>query len=366
MRSVPYVNLATQWAEERHVLAPAVEAALASGQWVGGPLVEQFEQAAETYCGVAHIIGVASGTDALILSLRALDIGPGDEVITPPNSFVASTAAIIFAGATPVFADVLPDQNMDPAAIERAITPRTKAIMPVHLTGRIAAMDAIMEIAGRHGLAVIEDAAQAMGARLNGRSAGAIGTVGCFSAHPLKNLNAMGDAGFVGTNDDALAARLRRLRNNGLMDRNTVVEWGVVSRLDNVQAAVLLHRLTGLDDVVAKRRHNAARYTERLNPAFVFVPPTEPGQFNAFHTFVVQVDRRDELQAYLTAKGIGTAIHYPIPIHLQPAAHSLGHGAGSFPVTEAQASRILSLPINQFLTDADIDTVADAINGFYA
>lgn len=366
MRTVPYVNLQAQYAEEKATLTPIIEAALASGQWIGGPMVEQFEQAAASYLGVPHVVSVASGTDALILALRALDIGAGDEVITPPNSFVASTASIFFAGATPVFADVLADQNIDPAAIEAAITPRTRAIMPVHLTGRIANMDAIMRIADKHGLAVIEDAAQAMGSRYNNRHAGAIGYIGAFSAHPLKNLNAMGDAGFLATSDTAIAGRLRRLRNNGLADRNTVAEWGVVSRLDNVQAGILSHRLTRLDDIVAARRANADAYRKRLNPKAVFMPPCQPAEFNSFHTFVIQVDRRDALQRHLAEQGIGTAIHYPVPIHLQPAARDLGYKAGDFPVTEGQAQRILTLPINQFLTDDDIDYVAETVNGFYA
>jgi dTDP-4-amino-4,6-dideoxygalactose transaminase len=364
--TVPYVNLAAQYADERATLLPLLDQALSSGQWVGGPLVEEFEAAAARYLGTPHVVGVASGTDALILGLRALGIGPGDEVITPPNSFVASTAAIHFAGATPVFADVLPDQNIDPAAVEAAITPRTRAIMPVHLTGRMADMAALGAIAAKHGLAVIEDAAQAMGSRLDGRHAGTVGTVGCFSAHPLKNLNAIGDGGFLATADATLADRLRRLRNNGLADRNTVTEWGVVSRLDHLQAAVLRHRLDRLDGIVAARRRNAEQYRARLDGAVVFAPPCRPAEFNSFHTFVIQVERRDELQAFLTANGVGTAIHYPVPIHLQPAAQSLGYRPGDFPVTERQAGRILTLPVNQSLTAQEIDYVAETVNGFYA
>jgi dTDP-4-amino-4,6-dideoxygalactose transaminase len=359
--TVPYVNLAAQYAEERKLLLPLIDRALSSGQWVGGPAVEEFESSAARYLDAKHVVGVASGTDALILGLRALGIGVGDEVITPPNSFVASTAAIVFVGAKPVFADVLPDQNIDPAAIEAAITPRTRAILPVHLTGRMAQMDGIMAIAARHGLAVIEDAAQAMGSRLNGRHAGTYGHIGAFSAHPLKNLNAMGDAGFLATDDAGLAARLRLLRNNGLADRNTVVEWGVVSRLDNVQATVLQHRLLQLDDVIAARRRNAAQYREQLDSRRTFAPPCRTGEFNTFHTFVIQTDERDALRAHLADRGIGTAIHYPIPIHLQPAARDLGYRRGDFPVTERQAERILTLPVHQFLDRGDIGYVVEAI-----
>ena len=364
--TVPYVNLAAQYAAERESLLPAIDKVLASGQWVGGPMIEEFEMAAARYLGAKHVISVASGTDALILSLRALGIGAGDEVITPPNSFVASTAAIYFSDAVPVFADVLPDQNIDPAAVEAAITPRTRAIMPVHLTGRMTDMNAISALASRHGLAVIEDAAQAMGSRFNNRHAGTIGTVGCFSTHPLKILNAMGDGGFVVTQDGAVADRLRRLRNNGLADRNTVAEWGVVSRLDNVQAAILRHRLDRVDGIVAARRTNAALYRSMLDSEKVFAPPCQQKEFNSFHTFVIQVDQRDELQNFLAGRGIGTAIHYPVPIHLQPAAKSLGYRKSEFPVTERQATRILTLPVNESLARTEIEYVAETVNEFYA
>lgn len=365
MRRIPYVDLQGQFAAQKGVLLPAIEEALATGLWVGGPHIERFEQAFAAYCGARHAIGVGSGTDALILSLRALDIGPGDEVITVPNSFVASTACIYLVGARPVFVDVGPDQNIDASGIERAITPRTKALLPVHLTGRVAAMDAVMKIAERHGLKVIEDAAQAVGSKFRGRMAGLWGHAGCFSAHPLKNLNAMGDGGIVVTDDETVAMRLRRLRNNGLVDRNTVAEWGTVSRLDTVQAAILLERLKLLDEVTAIRRANAARYMKALDRKFVFFPPELPEQFNTYHTFVVQVDRRDELQQFLSKHGIGTAIHYPIPIHLQPAAKALGYKLGDFPRTEEQAKRILTLPVHQLLKGDDIDYIAEKVNAFF-
>lgn len=362
---IPYVNLAAQFAAERETLMPRLEAVLAGGQWVGGPEVETFEARLAEVTGAAHAVAMASGTDALIFGMKALDIGPGDEVITPPNSFVSSTAAIVHTGAVPVFADVLPDQNIDPARVEAAITPRTKAIMAVHLTGRVARMDAICAIARRHGLKVIEDAAQSMGSCYQGRHAGTFGDIGCFSAHPLKNLNATGDAGFVLTGDAAVAERLRRLRNNGLADRNTVVEWGTVSRLDTLQAVILTQRLEGLPAVVAARRRNAETYRRLLDPTHVFMPPEAEGEFNTYHTFVIQVERRDALQRFLAERGIGTAIHYPIPIHLQPAAAALGWRPGSLPEAERQAGRILSLPVNQFLTEAEIAEVAETVNGFF-
>jgi dTDP-4-amino-4,6-dideoxygalactose transaminase len=292
-------------------------------------------------------------------------IGPGDEVITPPNSFVASTSAIVQVGARPVFADVRADQNIDPDAVEAAITSRTRAIMPVHLTGRIADMAALSEIGGRHGIAIIEDAAQAMGSKHDGLAAGSLGDIGCFSAHPVKNLNAAGDAGFLTLNDDKLAERLKRLRHHGMSDRDTVVEWGMVSRMDNLQAAILCMRLPKLDAVVAKRRRNAALYRKHLNSGHVFHPPCRTEEFNSFHTFVIQCEARDELQSHLSARGIATAIHYPIPIHLQPAARSLGYREGDLPVAERQARTILSLPVHQYLAIDDVVRVAEAVNDFF-
>jgi dTDP-4-amino-4,6-dideoxygalactose transaminase len=324
------------------------------------------ETAIANYTGTGHSVALNSGTDALILALAALGIGPGDEVITAANSFIASAAAIICAGATPVFADVLDDQNIDPDAVRDVLTPRTKAIMPVHLTGRIAAMPAIMAIAEENGLAVVEDAAQAFGSKLNGRQSGTFGDIGCFSAHPLKNLNAAGDAGFFVTDNADLAARVRHRRNHGLVDRDTAAEWGVVSRMDTIQAAVLLSRIPRLQSVINRRRKNIEQYRSLLKAGPVFEPPCEPEQFNTFHTFVIQADNRDALQAHLSDNGVGTAIHYPVPLHLQPAAKALGYKRGQFPVAERQAARILSLPVHQFLSPDDIATVAGLINGFYA
>lgn len=365
MREVPYVNLAAQFEAERSSLLAVIEGVMAEGAFIGGSDVSRLEAALATYCEMPYAIGVASGTDALILGMKALGIGPGDEVITPPNSFVASTSSIVMTGATPVFADVLPDQNIDPEAVAAAVTPRTKAIMAVHLTGRVAAMDRLAQIAARNGLLLIEDAAQAIGSRYMGKPAGSFGDLACFSAHPLKNLNATGDAGFVVTADSAIAERIDRLRNHGLVDRNTAQEWGGVSRLDTLQAAILLMRLAKLDDVISQRRANAEIYCQLLDPSHICVPPNRNIEFNSFNTFVVQVDERDKLKDFLAMKGIRTAIHYPVPIHLQPAARGLGYKSGQFPETERQANRILTLPVHQFLSTADIEYVAETINGFY-
>lgn len=359
---IAYVDLGRQAADEREMLHRALDEVIDSGFFVGGGLIEELEAKLAAFCGVKEAVVLASGTDALELGMRALGIGPGDEVITPPNSFVASTGAIVAIGSTPVFVDVQHDQNIDPALIEAAITKRTKAIMPVHLSGRIADMNPIVEIARRHGLKVIEDAAQAIGSRYDGRPAGSFGDIGCFSTHPLKNLNACGDGGFLTTDDQAVAETVRRLRNHGLADRNTVEEFATVARMDTFQAAILLRRLETLDRVSEARRNNAALYRTLLDPALVYAPPCRDIEYNTFHTFVVQVDDRDGLQAHLKSLGIGSAIHYPIPIHLQPAARGLGFGPGDFPVTEEQAGRILTLPVHQYLTEAEIRRVADAVN----
>jgi dTDP-4-amino-4,6-dideoxygalactose transaminase len=265
-----------------------------------------------------------------------------------------------------VFADILPDQNMDPEAVANEITPNTRAIMPVHLTGRVADMDPLMELARKHSLLVIEDAAQAIGSMYDGKKAGTFGDAGCFSAHPLKNLNAGGDAGFVTTDNADLADRLRRMRNHGLEGRDTVLEWGWVSRMDTVQAALLGLRLARLDNVTARRRHNADRYHDLLDPMHVFMPPERKIEHNTWHTFVIQVDRRDKLKDFLAENGVETAIHYPVPLHLQPAAIELGYQEGDMPETERQAARILTLPVNQFLTDDDIEYVANSVNRFFA
>ena len=362
---IPYVNLPAQGREQLEDLHRIFEEVVLRGSFVGThDDLAGLEKRVAEYCGTEEAVALNSGTDALSLSMVVAGIGKGDEVITPPNSFVASTATIVQLGATPVFADVLADQNIDPDKIARAITPRTKAIMPVHLTGRVCRMDEIMEIANRHGLIVIEDAAQSIGSMYQGRLSGSFGHFACFSAHPLKNLNALGDGGFVTSNDKAAAQRMRRLRAHGMADRQTIEEWGLVSRMDTLQAAILNYRLDKLPDVIVKRRANAALYQGLLRHEKIFVPPCRNEEFNTFHTFVIQVDRRDELQQYLKDRGIKTAIHYPIPIHLQPAARELGHTKGDFPMTERQAERILTLPVNQYMSKADVETVASEVLAF--
>ena len=364
LKKIPYVNLKNQWESERDDLLPIIDKVLSTGKYVGGEEVEIFEENIAKFCDVKYSVALNSGTDALMFALMLSGVRKGDEVITPPNSFVASTSTILHVGAKPVFVDVLPDQNIDPSKIEEAITKNTKAIMPVHLTGRMCDMDPIMEIAERHNLIVIEDAAQAFGSKYKGKYSGSIGDIGCFSTHPLKNLNACGDGGFVTTNNEKIYSQLKILRNQGMSDRNIVKNFGTVSRMDNLQAAILNYRLGKLDVLISKRQANAKKYLEGINHKDIFIPHQELHEFNTYHTFVLQTSRRDELKEYLLNKGIKTAIHYPVPIHLQPASKSLGYKEGDLPVTEKQAKEILTLPVNQYLAGSDLERVITAVNTF--
>ncbi|MEX0775472.1 MAG: DegT/DnrJ/EryC1/StrS family aminotransferase [Phycisphaeraceae bacterium] len=365
---IPYIDLARQHAPLREELLAACAQVIDSGQFILGPQVAAFEEAFARLCGTRHAIGVSNGTDALVLALRALGIGACDEVITAPNSFVASASAIALVGATPVFADVDDDMNLDPLQVAARITPRTRAIMPVHLTGRPADMSAIMHLAQWHKLHVIEDAAQAVLAEHAGRRVGSLGHIGCFSMHPLKTLSACGDAGAITTNDDVLAQRLRTLRNLGLRSREQCEAWSGNCRLDTMQAAMLLVKLRHVEGWTQARRGHAAHYRQALANLDSVRTPADgphPGDTCAYHTFVIQADRRDELKSFLAAHGIQTAIHYPIPIHLQDAAQPLGYAPGSFPVAERLAQRILSLPIYPELTSEQVDYIAATIRRFY-
>jgi len=360
---VPYICFAEQYADEKDEIHSIIDRVFSSGMFVGLNGLKPLENDLKTCLGTRNVVAVSSGTEALFLGLKALDIGPGDEVITQANSHFSTVSAIIHAGAEPLFTDVLENQNMDPTLIEAAITPRTRAIMPVHLTGRAAEMGAICEVADKHGLAVIEDAAQSVGAKLDNQCTGTFGQIGAFSAHPLKNLNAAGDAGFVVTDDDSMASRLGRLRHNGLKDRDTADEWAYVARMDILQAEIVRMRLKKLGQVIEARRRNASLYRATLCDA-VYVPSEQEGAFDTHHTFVVQVDRRDELRAYLSTAGISSYIHYPVPLHLQPAMGGK-YEVGSLPKTEAQAGRVISLPIHQYLSKDQIHFVSETINGFF-
>ena len=336
------------------------------GQFVYGDEVTEFEQRFADYCGTQFAVSLNSGLDALILALRALGVGPGSEVITPPNSYIASSGAIGLLGARPVFVDVRCDYNIDPLAIEQAITAKTKAIMPVHLTGRPAEMDAINAIAKRHGLPIIEDAAQAIATKYKERLAGALGDIGCFSFHPLKTLNACGDGGIVVTNCRQIQQRIIQLRNHGLKNRDECMEWGYNSRLDTIQAAILNIKLAHVDRWASKRRANALHYKEGLTGVGDLVlPRDQPHEYATYHTFIIRSKRREALKSYLNRLEIHAGVHYPIPIHLQPAADYLGYKQGDMPEAEAQASEILSLPVQQGIDASGIDYVINAIKQFF-
>jgi dTDP-4-amino-4,6-dideoxygalactose transaminase len=361
---IPYVNLKNQWRDERADLLPLIDSVLESGQYIGGDQLETFEDNIAKFCGVNYASALNSGTDALTFALMLSGVKKNDEVITPPNSFIASTASIVHVGAKPVFVDVLPDQNLDPSKIEDAITKNTKAIMPVHLTGRVCDMDPIMDIAKKYNLIVIEDAAQAIGSKYKEKISGSIGDVGCFSTHPLKNLNACGDGGFITTNNENLYNQINVLKNQGIVGRNLVNRFGTVSRMDNIQAAILNYRLKKLENVIYKRRQNAKTYIDRLDQKNIYIPQEQVYEFNSYHTFVIQTDRRDELKDHLSKNNIGSAIHYPVPIHLQPASKNLGYQLGDFPVSEKQSQQILTLPINQSLTSDNLNKIISTVNAF--
>jgi dTDP-4-amino-4,6-dideoxygalactose transaminase len=363
---VKYSYLDTQFSDSEEVLASLREL-LKTGQFTLGPAVEEFETRFATLCGTRFAIGVSSGTDALMLILQALEIRPGDEVITAPNSFIATAGAIAMVGATPVFVDVAEDYNINPHLIEQAITPRTKAVLPVHLTGNPAAMPQILELSYRHGLHVIEDAAQAIGASIDGRPVGSWGVAAGFSLHPLKNLNVWGDGGMVVTDSEEVAERVRLLRNHGLKNRDEVDIFGYNSRLDTLQAIVACHLMEKLEEITNARIRNAQIYDAALSKlrGTLTLPPRKQGVRQVYHTYVIQAQKRDRLSTFLAERGIETKVHYPIPIHLQKAARHLGYKHGDFPVCEAQCNSILTLPVHQHLTDQEISYVVDNIGKFY-
>lgn len=362
--SVPYVSLAPAASDVKRELLDAFETVLDSGQYILGSQVSAFEREFADRCGAKFAVGVASGTCSLHLVLREIGLSEGDEVITVPNSFVATAATIALAGARPVFVDIRPDLNIDPSLIEAAVTPRTKAIVPVHLTGRPAPMQEIMDIAERHNLFVLEDAAQAIDAKINGRSVGSWGDAACFSLHPLKNLRAIGDGGMMATNEQCLSDRIAQSRNHGLNGRDQCDFWGFNCRLDEVQAAMLRVQLKHLDNWTEERRRLAFRYNELLSP-YVDVPVEGPGEYCVYQTYMVQADRRDELNHYLNENGVQALVHYPTPLHLQPAARDLGYTDNDFPVTMAASARILSLPIFLGLSGSQQDRVVELIAEFY-
>ncbi len=358
---IPVADLQRQHAAIEPELAAAAQRVIKSGWFILGPEVHAFEEEFAAWLGVAQCVGAASGTDAIALALRALDIGPGDEVITVSHTAVATVAAIVNAGATPVLVDIdAVTYTMDPAACARAITPRTRAIVPVHLYGHPADMPALDALARQHGLVIVEDCAQAHGAACHGRRAGTWGICGAFSFYPTKNLGALGDGGAVVTNDAALAERLRLLRQYGWRERYISAQHGMNTRLDELQAALLRVKLPQLDRWNAARHAHAAHYAQRLRG--VQVPHTRPDCTHAHHLYVVRTPRRDELAAYLKLHDIGTAVHYPAPVHRQPAYCSLA--LHPMPVTDAVCGDILSLPMFPELRDDDVENVCRAVAAF--
>jgi len=369
--NVPLLDLKAQHRAIKDEVLARVHELVESQLFILGQPVLDFEAKVATLSRARHAIGVASGTDALLLPLKALDLRAGDEVITVPFTFFASAGAVHNAGATPVFVDVLPDTYaMDPAALEAAITPRTRAVMPVHLFGQMAPLERLLPIARKHGIPLIEDAAQSIGARrrVDGawRMAGELGDATGYSFFPSKNLGGWGDGGMVVTSDDRIAERVRRLRVHGGLQTYFHDEVGTNSRLDALQAAVLLAKLPHLAAWSAARRANAARYTAALaGVAGVRTPVTDPANEHIYNQYVIEADRRDALQAHLKAQGVGTAVYYPLALHLQPCFASLGYRKGAFPVAEAATGRVLALPVFPELTEAQQAHVVDAIRGFY-
>ncbi|HXP59916.1 MAG TPA: DegT/DnrJ/EryC1/StrS family aminotransferase [Dongiaceae bacterium] len=358
--NVPFLDLKAHHDPIRKELNQAIAEVIDAGAFAGGPFVAAFERDFAAYCDTRFAAGLGNGTDALWLSLLALGVGPGDEVITVPSTFMATAEAISFCGARPVFVDV-DDRTytMDPALLESAITSRTRAIIPVHLFGQMADMDPILELARRHGLPVVEDACQAHGALYKGRKAGSLGVAGCFSFYPGKNLGALGEAGAVVTNDPELEARIKVLRDHGQARKYFHSRIGWNARMDGIQAAALRVKLKRLEAANSRRRANAGLYDELLGPSDEVVTPyAAPDNRHVYHVYAVRVRARDRLLESLAGKGISCAIHYPVPLHLQEAYRSLGYTGGSFPVAERCAAEFLSLPMFPELSREQVQTVA--------
>ncbi|WP_295532800.1 DegT/DnrJ/EryC1/StrS aminotransferase family protein [uncultured Thioclava sp.] len=361
---IPFLNLRAQYRAIAPELEEAVLQVLRSGNYVLGEPVESFEENFALYCGAGSAIGVSSGTSALHLALLAAGIGPGDEVITTPSTFVATIAAILYTGATPVLVDIDPETwNMDPSGIKAAISPRTRAILPVHLHGRLADMEAIVAIARRHGLLVIEDAAQAHGAQRGTQRAGTFGDIGCFSFYPGKNLGACGEGGAIVTSSAELDEKVRCLRDWGQKGKGNHVVEGYNFRMDAVQGAILDVKLRHLDAWNAARRRIANMYHEGLAPD-ISRAKGPFGEDHVGHVYAIRVANRAEFQANLETASVPTSVHYPLPVHLQPAYARMGYSRGDFPVAEAYADTTVSLPIHPDLTDKHVDHIVESVNRF--
>lgn len=367
-----YINdTSAQYQALRDELLRVAAEVMEKSYFILGENVAAFEREFAEYCGTKYAVGVANGTDAIHLACRALGIGPGDEVITSPHTATFTALGVSMTGAIPTFADIEPDTgNIDPAKIEAAITPRTKAIMPVHLYGQMADMNPIMELGRKHGIPVIEDAAQAHGATYGGKRAGSIGLLGCFSFYPTKNLGAYGDGGALTTDDKNLYEALRELRNGGQRERYNHVRLGVCSRLDELQAAILRVKLPHLTAWARMRRENAYRYDRTIEGAGIPVEPVAIRDYGetAMHLYVIRVEEqdRDPLMAHLEKEGVAAGIHYPIPVHLQGAYKFLGLGEGAYPEAESMAKEIITLPMYPELSAEQAQTIVGALASYYA
>jgi dTDP-3-amino-3,4,6-trideoxy-alpha-D-glucose transaminase len=365
---IPFVDLVAQYAAISEEIDEAFKNVTESAEYILGPRVARFEESFAAFVGARHGVGVGSGLDALRLALLALDVGRGDEVIVPANSYIATALAVSDVGADVVLVDC--DErtyNVDAQAVEAALSPRTRALLPVHFTGQSAEMGLLLQLAGEHGLELVEDAAQAHGASWQGRPCGSIGRIACFSFYPGKNLGAYGDGGMVTTSDAEVAEQIRRLRNYGERRKYEHVVKGVNSRLDGLQAAVLAVKLRHLNDWNAARARHAESYAAQLDGVGdISLQHIAPDSTHVYHLFIVRTTQRDRLRDWLADRGIQTGIHYPVPIHLQEAYAELGLGAGAFPNAEALARETLSLPMFPELTDEQLTTVTDAIGEFFA
>jgi dTDP-4-amino-4,6-dideoxygalactose transaminase len=358
--------LQQQFSDYRDIFVK-LEQLVLDGDYTLGKHVDEFEKRICAITGARHCLGVGSGTDALFLSLKAAGVGPGDEIITTPYTFYATIGSIVTAGARPVFVDVREDFNIDPNLIAAAITPRTKGIMPVHWSGLICDMDPITAVAEEHGLFIIEDACHAIKATYNGRHAGTFGLTGCFSLHPLKNLNVWGDGGYLITDSEEMHEKLALLRNHGLVNRDECKIFAYNSRLDSLQAIVANHLLGKLDHVTESRVANSLKLDELLAGCAKVRTPARPvGVKHVHHLYCLLVEQRDELVKHLRSKGIDAKIHYPTPMHLQPAAAAYGHSRGDFPMAEKVAAEELSLPVHEFITSEDLELMAAEIRYFYS
>lgn len=366
MRKVSMLDLSAEMAVYGDGVRQAVEATLSGCHFIGGPAVGELEAALAKMIGVRHAVAISNGTDALLCAMMALELGPGDEVIAPPFTFFATAGAIVRCGATPVFVDIDPrTYNLDPVAVERAITPRTKAIVTVDLFGQCADADAIGKIATRHGVRVIEDAAQAIGATYHGRQAGTLGDLACFSFYPTKNLGGFGEGGLVTTNDDRLGMLCRQLRNHGESERYVHERVGANFRLDTMKAAILLAKLPHLTEFNRRRRANAAMYDRLLADLPIDLPFVPAGHEPVYHQYTIATERRDELKLFLADRGVMSGIYYPVPLHRQRCFAHLGCGSASLPVTERLCERVLSLPVHPMLTEEDVACVAECVRAFF-